>query len=93
MPVAIFGAALTMLVHFVLVAPLVFGSGHLRSTRDEEEGGATSGMPAMTVVDLEDADDQPERQRDSDAERAALILKSRALIPIGSRNRRGPAHK
>lgn len=84
-PIALFGAALTLTLHILLISPLVFGGGHPRQTHNEQEGGALSGVPAMTVVNLEDTvDARAERERESEADMAALILPEHALIPTGS---------
>ncbi len=84
-PVVLFGATLTVLVHLLLISPLVFGGGHPRRIHNELEGGSMSGVPAITVVNLEDTvDDQAEERRESEANLEALILPDRALIPAGS---------
>src|SRR6185312_8195474 len=67
------------------IPPLVLGGGHPQRMHNEQEGGSMSGVPAMTVVNLEDTvDEQAEQERESEASLEALVLPERALVPTGS---------
>ncbi len=84
-PVVLFGATLTLLIHLLLISPLMFSGGHPQRIHNEQEGGWMSGVPAMTVVSLEDSvDEQAEQGRESEASLEALVLPEHALVPTGS---------
>ena len=84
-PVILFSATLTLLIHLLLIPPLVLGGGHPQRMHNEQEGGSMSGVPAMTVVNLEDTvDEQAEQERESEASLEALVLPEHALVPTGS---------
>lgn len=79
------GVALSLLLHVLMISPLPPGSGHPERTHSDLEGGAMSGVPELTVVDLKDSvDEYAERQRESEVSLRALRSKEHAFIPSGS---------
>lgn len=83
--IAFSGAALTLVLHLLMICPLVLGRGHPVRRHPEQEGASTSGIPALTVVDLEDPADRPEQQqkRSASAKLSSAPDPSRFLLPSG----------
>ena len=83
--VASLGVALTLLVHLLVISPLLFGGGMRPRTSTTDEGGATSGVPALTLVIMEDTVDDPvEAERKPSETVSALRMPARLLVPVGS---------
>lgn len=82
-PVACLSAALTILAHLLLMSPLFFGGGS-RPRVVHEQGGATSGLPAMTLITLEDEPDTQPSSKAPLTHLADLASPIRPLAPIGS---------
>ncbi len=82
--VACCGAALTLLLHALLISPLLWGGGQRVRTPTRDEGGATSGVPAMTLVMLDDTADPRETERPSPEKLSEVLSSARVLVPIGS---------
>jgi len=79
------GVALSVLLHALMISPLLFGGSQLEHKSTLEEGGLTSGVPAMTLVMLsEQADDLPEVDWQRPGKVLAAPSDSRTLMPVGS---------
>jgi hypothetical protein len=82
--VACCAAALTLLLHALLISPLLWGGGRVARKPMLEEGGATSGVPAMTLAMLEDTDNRLEAERQPFEKLSALVSPARVLVPAGT---------
>jgi hypothetical protein len=74
------GIVATALLHLLLMAPLVF-AGHAPDRRTHELGAEMSGVPAMTVVSL---DEESELGLQHSVAHDARIAPTRLLLPVGA---------
>ena len=83
-PVVLSGAALTLMIHLLLISPLLLGTGHHMHAPPSQEGGETSGVPAITLISLQD-----DLEDSLDTDRASverLLLAEPKLLPMGDMN-------
>jgi hypothetical protein len=80
-----FGGALgSVLLHSLLLVPLLIGSGHERRPMPNNEGAASSGAPAMTVVFLHPADELSALTREARNRPDPVLAPISMRVPVGA---------